>query len=111
MTNTKHLLYDYLIAINFSEKTAQSLNMLGLVLALLIVVFITDLITRKLLLNAFTRFAIASKTNFDDLLVKNKVPRNIAHIIPLIIALNFIQDVLDVKDLNERVLKTGSPGS
>ena len=93
MNNAKHLLYDYLISISFSQNTAKYLNMFALVLALLIIVFVADFITRKLLLKVFTRFAAASKTNFDDLLVKNKVPRNIAHIIPLIIALEFIRDV------------------
>ena len=34
----------------------------------------------------FIRFSNKTKTNFDNLLVANKVPRNIAHIIPLIVA-------------------------
>ncbi|KAA5821373.1 mechanosensitive ion channel [Algibacter amylolyticus] len=89
MISYKHWLYDYLISADFSETTAKYLNMLGLLIALLIVVFVVDYITRKLLVQAFVKFATVSKSNFDDLLVKNKVPRNVAHIIPLLIALKF----------------------
>lgn len=93
MGNLNHWLKDYLVSVGLSETTAVYLNMLGLLLALLIVVFVVDYVTRKLLLRAFNRFAAASKSNFDDLMVKNKVSRNIAHIIPLLIAIRFIPDV------------------
>jgi miniconductance mechanosensitive channel len=36
------------------------------------------------------RLSNNSKTNFDDLLVKNKAPRNIAHIIPVVLAYNAV---------------------
>lgn len=93
MNSIKCLLYNYLVSVGFSNNLAKYLNMVGLLIALLVVIFIVDFITRKLLLQAFTRFAAASKSNFDDLLVSNKVPRNIAHIIPLLIALKFIRYV------------------
>lgn len=87
--NYKHLIYDYLIALDVSESTAVYLNMFGLLLILLLCVFIIDFIIRKLLLKTFNQFASVSKTKFDDLLVTNKVPRNIAHIIPLLITMEF----------------------
>ncbi len=107
MDNLRHLLYEYLINSGFSVKTAEYLNMLALLLALLIVVFIVDIITRKLLLTAFNRFASASKSNFDDLMVKNKVSRNIAHIIPLLIAIRFIPDVLYDFQTLENIIEKG----
>ncbi|MFQ3182522.1 MAG: miniconductance mechanosensitive channel [Polaribacter sp.] len=85
--NMKHLLYDYLRTIGMSEIAAKYVNMLLLLVALLILVFSIDFIIRKIILKLFTQFATNTKTNFDNLLVKNKTPRNIAHIIPLIIAL------------------------
>lgn len=85
----RHAIYDYLVKVDISVTTAEYLNMLGLLLVLLLVVFIIDFITRKLLVKAYNKFASISKTNFDDLLVKNKAPRNVAHIIPLLIALEF----------------------
>lgn len=93
-TNYSHILYDYLVdTVLLTEQSAKYLNMIAMLFALLITVFIVDFIIRKLLLTAFNRFAAISKSNFDDLLVKNKVPRNIAHIIPLLIALEFIDKI------------------
>ncbi|MCL7764636.1 mechanosensitive ion channel family protein [Polaribacter sp. Z014] len=85
--NTDHLLYDYLVKTGISATLAAYINMAILLLAVLIIAFIIDLIVKKIIVQLFTQFAVKSKTNFDDLLVKNKVPRNIAHIIPLIFAL------------------------
>ena len=90
MNKLRHLLYEYTISQGLNQDTAMYLNMLALLIALLIVAFIVDFVTRKLLVNAFVVFANRSKSNFDDMLVKNKVPRNIAHIIPLLIALEFV---------------------
>ena len=90
MERIVHWLYDYLISVGTSTVTAKYLNMLALSIALLVVVFIVDFLVRKLLLTAFSRFAESSKSNFDDLMVANKVSRNIAHIIPLLIAIEFI---------------------
>jgi miniconductance mechanosensitive channel len=90
MDAIKHLLYDYLISIGTNDTTAQYLNMFALLVGLLIAVFIVDFVIRKLLVQMFVQFAMRSKTNFDDLLITNKVPRNIAHIIPLLVAIKFI---------------------
>jgi len=90
MDRFKHLLYDYLISVGTGEATAEYLNMFVLLVALLIVVFITDFIIKKILIQTFIRFALRSKTNFDDFLISNKVPRNVAHIIPLLIAIEFV---------------------
>ncbi|MFI0429110.1 mechanosensitive ion channel family protein [Mariniflexile sp. HMF6888] len=109
MDKIKHFIYDYLLSIGSTEAAAKYLNMLGLALALLIIIFIIDFIIRKLIIGVFSQFASKSKTNFDDLLVKNKVPRNIAHIIPLLVALEFISDVFydfaDFEIVVERGLK------
>ncbi|WP_372754986.1 mechanosensitive ion channel family protein [Mariniflexile sp.] len=93
MDKIKHFIFDHLISIGISETTAVYLNMLGLLLSLLIIIFVIDFVIRKVLIGVFSQFASKSKTNFDDLLVKNKVPRNIAHITPLLVALEFISDV------------------
>ena len=86
----KHFIYNHLVDnLNLTEASAKYLNMVMLLVVLLLFVFIVDFIIRKLLVKTFNQFASASKTNFDDLLVANKVPRNIAHIIPLLIALEF----------------------
>ncbi len=105
MSNFKHLLYDYLISIETTEASAKYLNMLALLIVLLIVVFIIDFIIRKILVKMFNRFASVSKSNFDDLLVKNRVPKSIAHIIPLLIAIKFIPDILFDFDYLENIVE------
>lgn len=84
-----HLLYDYLISVGISDASAKYLNMTALLLGVLIIAFLIDFILRKLIIKIFNRLANATKTDFDNFLVKNKAPRNIAHILPLIIALKF----------------------
>ncbi len=103
----KSFIFNKLILNGFTENTAKYLNMVVLLLALIIVVFIVDFIIRKILLQMFTKFAQVSKSNFDDLLVKNKVPRNVAHIIPLLLALEFIPDVFYHFDSFEIIVEKG----
>lgn len=81
------ILFDYLLDFGFSIETAKYVNMVALLLILLVLAFLIDFFVRKIIVEFFTRFSEKSKTNFDDLLVKNKVPRNIAHIFPLLVAL------------------------
>lgn len=109
MKNLSHLLYDYLLTIGFAEKSAQYLNMATLLISLVIIILVIDLIVRKILINTFNRLASNSKTKFDDFLIVNKAPRNIAHIIPLLIALEFISivftDFQAIENISEIALK------
>jgi len=84
------LLYNYLKGFDFSADATKLLNAAILVVGLIIVVAVIDFLTRKILLQIFTQFASKSKTNFDDLMVNNKVPRNLSHIIPLIISIKLV---------------------
>ncbi|WP_298342669.1 mechanosensitive ion channel domain-containing protein [uncultured Algibacter sp.] len=108
-TGLKHWVFKKLTELGVSEQSAEYLNMLILLIGLLIVIFLVDIIIRKLLIGAFSQFAKRSKTNFDDLLISNKVPRNIAHIIPLLIAIEFVPDVFvdfgNFENIIEKYLK------
>jgi len=112
MNSLKHLLYDYLVSSGMTENWAKYLNMLALFIGLLILVFILDYMIRKILIGVFSQFAAKSKTNFDDLLVSNKVPRNVAHIIPLLVMIEFmpivLTDFLYVENIIETTLKVVS---
>ena len=107
MDTIKHLLYDYLISANFSETSAKYLNMMALAISLFVIVLIIDFITRKILVQIFTKFASKSKTNFDDLLVTNKVPRNIAHVIPLLFMIELMPIVLTDFNYYENIAEKG----
>ncbi|MCP4976195.1 MAG: mechanosensitive ion channel [Maribacter sp.] len=86
MEQNSHWIYDYLITRGLSEEWSAIINMLILLFVILIFLSFFDFILRKILLGIFVRFSNKSKTHFDDLLVQNKAPRNIAHIIPLLLA-------------------------
>ncbi|MCF6223791.1 MAG: mechanosensitive ion channel family protein [Flavobacteriaceae bacterium] len=107
MNNISHLIYDYLLTFGFTESSARYLNLFGLLLILLLIVFLIDFITRKILVNLFHQYSETTKTNFDNFLVANKVPRNIAHIIPLIIALELVPFVFIDFQYFENIIERG----
>ncbi len=94
MREITHLLFDILVSEGINTTVATYINMFVLLILLLVIVFIIDFITRKILIATFSRFATKSKTSFDDMLISNKAPRNIAHIIPLLLAIEFVPFVL-----------------
>ena len=75
------------ISANEALNGTTALNMFALLLIGLTLVFVIDRLAKVVLVKLFSKFAERSKTNFDDLLVKNKVPRNLGHIFPLLVAL------------------------
>ncbi len=102
-----HLLYDYLVKTGMSQASAKYLNMLVLLVGLLIITFLVHFIIRKIIIELFTKFTAKTKTNFDNLLVKNKGPRNIAQIIPLILALKLAPIVFIDFVFFENIVKIG----
>lgn len=105
MPDIKHFIYDYLIEKGFTETTAIYLNMLGLLLALLIIAFIVDYVTKRLLWKFSAGVAKRTKTNFDDILISNKLPRAVAHIIPLIILIEFVPQVFSDFEYTESIIE------
>ncbi len=85
-----HIVYDYLTSIGLTESAALYLNMGTLFLTMLLLVFVCDYIIWKLLRAISSQIAKRSRTNFDDLLIANKLPRFLAHIFPLLLAIEMI---------------------
>lgn len=81
-----HWLYDYFLSFGLSETSAKYANMVVLLLIILVVVILVDQVIRRALIRIFSKFSVKTETQFDDLLVANKVPGNLAHIIPLLLA-------------------------
>ena len=90
MDRIKQILFDFFTSLGVSNSNASYLNMIAMLIGLLIVLFIIDFIVRKILLRIFSKLAERSKSNFDDLMVNNKVFRNVAHIIPLLVAIEYV---------------------
>lgn len=93
MSKYAHYFCDYFSELGISDGMVTFLNMLSMLLILCVVIFISDFITRKILVQAFTNFSKRTKTTFDDLLVVHKAPRNIAHLVPLFLTIELFPTV------------------
>ncbi len=107
MEQISHRIYDYLVTTGLSEDWSEIVNMLILLVGILLLLFLFDFILRRFLLGVFVRLSNKSKTHFDDLLVKNKAPRNIAHIIPVVLAYNAIPAIFRDFPTAEDILLKG----
>ena len=83
----------FLINLGISPSISDWSCILLLVFCTLLVIFILDFIVRLIIRLVFTKLAQKSKTNFDDIMIEHKVPRNIAHIVPLILAYETIPNI------------------
>ncbi|WP_055446018.1 mechanosensitive ion channel family protein [Lacinutrix mariniflava] len=88
-----YFFYNYYEAFGLSPKLAKYANMLTLLLIALIVTYVIDRVLRAILRALSVRVAKHTKSPFDDLLLANKVPRNVAHIVPLLTALKMLHIV------------------
>ena len=87
-------LRDWLISLGLSPKTTSILDLIILLILLFAVIAIIDIITRAIIRKISARIARSSRTQFDDLLISNRLPRRIAHIIPLFIAIEYLPIIL-----------------
>ncbi|MFD0799178.1 mechanosensitive ion channel family protein [Maribacter chungangensis] len=84
------ILYDYLLKTGMSENVAEYLNMGILLFLVFVLTYILDIIVWKLLRSLSIKLARKSKTNFDNFLVAHKVPRYVAHILPIILLFDLV---------------------
>ncbi|MBM1107646.1 mechanosensitive ion channel [Aurantibacter crassamenti] len=84
------ILYNHLLELGLSETISSYLNLIILLVCALIFAWLLDLIIWRVLRNVTSRLARKSKTNYDNFLVANKVPRYIAHTIPLFLLFEFV---------------------
>ncbi|MCP4053119.1 MAG: mechanosensitive ion channel [Mesoflavibacter sp.] len=80
MNKYQHFFYNYFKELSFTDTSAKYMNMLLLFVIALVGIFIVDLIVRTILRFISARIASTTKSNFDDLLISNRVPANTAHV-------------------------------
>ncbi|MEM7379896.1 MAG: mechanosensitive ion channel domain-containing protein [Bacteroidota bacterium] len=85
-----HLLYDYFVKLGMVEDWARALNMATLLILVVIIAILLDFISWRILRGLSVGLARRTKTNFDNFLVTNRVPRYLAHIIPLLLLWEFL---------------------
>lgn len=84
-------MYKYLLELGMTENSAAYLNMILLTVGALVLAGLLDMIIWKVLRSISVRLARQSKTNYDNFLVANKVPRYVAHFIPLALLFEILQ--------------------
>ena len=89
LNKLKHLLS----SAGVSETVADWTSILLLVFAILVIIFVLDFIIRTIIRVTFSKIAKRSKTKFDDIMIMHQVPRNLAHIFPLIVAYKCIPSI------------------
>ena len=82
-----HFLHDTLTEKGLSEDWAAIINVAILLIMGAILVFLVDYIIWRILRNISSSLAKRTKTDFDNFAVSNRLPRFLAHIFPLILAL------------------------
>ncbi len=107
-TNFSHILYDYFVEQGMAENVASYLNALGLLIAAIVLVYIIDIIVWKIIRLISVRLARATKTDFDDIVINNRVPRYLAHIIPLAFLMELLPVVfIDFQYVENIAIKIG----
>ena len=107
MNSITHFVFDYLVSTGLSNDSAAIINMIALLITVILLIFIIEYVARLLLITAFNRFAARTRTQFDDILVANKVLKNIAHFIPLFFALELTEYVFIDFPAIERLVESG----
>ncbi|WP_437399685.1 mechanosensitive ion channel family protein [Flagellimonas lutimaris] len=88
--NLGRILYNYLIDTGMAERLAAYINLFVLAVVVLVLVLLLDVLVWKILRGLSVRLARKSKNNFDNFLVAHRVPRYMAHVIPLTVLLEFV---------------------
>ena len=85
--NWWYFLHDFLVEKGVSESWAAYLNVIILLVVASVVVLLVDFIIWKVLRKFSSSLAKRTKTDFDNFAVTNRLPRFLAHIFPLLLAL------------------------
>ena len=109
MEKLPHLLYNYFLQLGLSDLWAKYFNMILLLIISLLIIFLIDQIINKILLNFFSKIAEKTKSNLDNILIKNNVFRKISHIIPFYIALHLtpiiFTDFVRAEDIISKIIQ------
>ncbi|MDB4178661.1 mechanosensitive ion channel family protein, partial [Flavobacteriaceae bacterium] len=77
MKHIVELIIQLLSSWGLPSNIATNLGITILFIALTIFIYIIDLILKKIIRAAFTKIANKSKTDFDDIMLANRVPSSI----------------------------------
>lgn len=80
MSKYSHYLYDYFLEMGSGPTVSKYLNMFLLLLIVAALTLFVDYFIKIIIRKISSRIASGTKTKFDDILIKNKLPTNVAHV-------------------------------
>ena len=93
MKHIIELLVQLLSSWGLPSNVATYLSITILLIGLTLVIYIVDIILKKIIRATFTKIANKSKTDFDDIMLANRVPSSIAQIVPFILTYKLIPNL------------------
>ena len=107
MKHIIELLVQLLTTWGLPTNIAKNLSITILFIGLTIFIYIIDIILKKIIRATFTKIANKSKTDFDDIMLANRVPSSIAQIVPFILTYKLIPNLFyDFEKLQGFIEKT-----
>jgi len=104
--NWHSFLKELLLEGGMPQATAIYLNAFLLLVGMTLLVFLVDYISWKVIRAISARLARRTRTNFDDLMIAHRLPRYLAHIFPLLLALQLTPFVFcDLQSIEEIAFK------
>lgn len=100
--------FKYLSELGLNSNVIKGIEITLIVLGILVLAWLADLITKKILLNLITRVIKKTKTEWDDLLIKRKVFHRLAHIAPAIVIYYFIDIAFGMSKGLVNVIQSGT---
>jgi miniconductance mechanosensitive channel len=84
-TRTIYFIHEWLKGMGVPERPAYFLNSLVLILIIILLAYLSDIITRRILISIIGRYIKKSKSQWDDALLNNKFFARLAHFAPAIV--------------------------
>lgn len=89
-----HWLEELMLRNGVQTQWASYINLMVNLLILMVLAKSMHYFSRRIIISFFVTWARKSKNHFDDYLVRNKVPRLLAHLVPLSVVVPFLPDIL-----------------
>ena len=109
MNNVYNFLLEYFREIEGVNQFAKPFSALLCIIIIVIIAWFSHFLTRQVILRIVARIARKTKTDWDDILVKNKVFNGLAHLVPALIiyytaGFSYPPIHQDVSELSQSVL-------
>ena len=85
-----HWCQEFLISKGMNSDLAAILNVIIIGILFIVIIYLLDIISKKIIIRLFKIFSDKTKSTFDDYLVASNFPKYIAHCLPLILTWYYV---------------------